>query len=110
MDPHWKEQIRTAPTPAEAKRLGRATPDYDEGRWSAIKEAVMMRTVRAKFTQHKQLQKILLDTGKKLVVEDTPDDPYWGVVKGKGKNRMGHLLMELREELRAEDQPEEQFP
>ena len=39
--------------------------------------------------------------GGALLVENAPGDAYWGVGKdGNGKNRLGVLLMEVREWLR----------
>jgi hypothetical protein len=54
-----------------------------------------------KFTQDEDLKNILLGTGKSLLVEHTKNDSYWGDGgDGSGKNRLGKLLMEVREELR----------
>ena len=55
----------------------------------------------AKFTQHERLTKMLLDTGDRKLVEHTTRDSYWGDGgDGSGQNRLGKLLMKLREELR----------
>jgi predicted NAD-dependent protein-ADP-ribosyltransferase YbiA (DUF1768 family) len=46
---------------------------------------------------------LLLGTGEAELVEHTRNDNYWGDGgDGTGKNRLGQLLIELREELRAE--------
>jgi predicted NAD-dependent protein-ADP-ribosyltransferase YbiA (DUF1768 family) len=43
-----------------------------------------------------------MDTGNEELVENSPYDYYWGVGRnGTGKNRLGILLMKLREELSA---------
>lgn len=69
--------------------------------WEDMKEAVMLRGLRAKFTQHADLARLLLSTGDALIVEQSPRDSYWGWGSDhRGKNRLGHLLMQLREELR----------
>jgi N-glycosidase YbiA len=45
----------------------------------------------------------LLATGDDLLVENAPGDYYWGCGKdGSGKNRLGTILMEVREILRRE--------
>ena len=63
----------------------------------------MRQALRAKFTQHPDLQKLLLDTGDAVLVEHTTNDNYWADGgDGSGKNRLGLLLMELREQLRNE--------
>jgi ribA/ribD-fused uncharacterized protein len=61
-----------------------------------------MRTaVRAKFTQHKSLQETLLSTGDAILVEHTVNDSYWGDGgDGTGKNMLGKILVEIRDELK----------
>jgi ribA/ribD-fused uncharacterized protein len=69
--------------------------------WSTVKEAVMLEGLRAKFGQHPDLAARLLHSGDRLLVEHTRNDSYWGDGgDGAGKNRLGHLLMQVREELR----------
>lgn len=71
--------------------------------WEQIKDAVMRRAVYAKFTQHPDLRRLLLSTGDEKIIEDSPTDAYWGCgADGTGKNMLGVILMEIREELRAE--------
>jgi len=46
------------------------------------------------------LEKKLISTGSAQLIELTSKDPYWGQSKdGKGSNRLGELLMSLRNEL-----------
>ena len=62
-----------------------------------------MRTLYVKFTQHDRLMKLLLDTGDRNLVEHTGRDSYWGDRgDGSGQNKLGKLLMRLREEFRKE--------
>ena len=88
--------------PKEAKRLGRSVklrPD-----WEQVKDDVMRKVVRAKFTQHEELKRMLLETGDAILEEgNTWHDKYWGVdsVTREGKNMLGKILMEIRDELRA---------
>jgi ribA/ribD-fused uncharacterized protein len=57
--------------------------------------------VLAKFTQHDDLKKVLLDTGDAELIEDTTSDYYWGNgTNGTGKNMLGKILMETREIIR----------
>jgi ribA/ribD-fused uncharacterized protein len=71
--------------------------------WESVKEQVMLEALRAKFTQHDDLKAILLGTGDAVLVEHTAKDSYWGDGgDGSGKNRLGQLLMRVRDELRAE--------
>lgn len=76
--------------------------------WEAVKDQVMLDALCAKFTQHDDLRVILLGTGDAKLVEHTVNDSYWGDGgDGSGKNRLGQLLMRLRDELRAEAAPPE---
>ena len=71
--------------------------------WEEVKEDVMYIALYAKFTQHEDLMKMLLDTGDRKLVEHTSRDSYWGDGgDGSGQNKLGKLLMRLREELRKE--------
>jgi ribA/ribD-fused uncharacterized protein len=96
-----EEEIRRAKTPAEAANLGRSRKHPLRRDWESIKDAVMRKALVAKFTQHDDLRAILLDTGDAQLVEHTTNDSYWGDGgDGSGKNRLGQLLMSVREELR----------
>ena len=64
----------------------------------------MREALRAKFTQNKELKKILLETGDAELVKHTANDNYWADGgDGSGKNVLGKLLMELREQLKSEE-------
>ncbi len=98
-----EEAIRLAPDPMTAKNLGndRARPLRPD--WEAVKDDLMRRGVRAKFQQHKDIQAILLDTEQEELIEAAPNDYYWGCgASGTGKNRLGQILMEVRDSLRAQ--------
>ena len=69
--------------------------------WDAVKLGVMGTAVRTKFTQITDLKLLLLNTGDAVLVEHNPHDSYWSSgIEGKGKNMLGVILMEIREELR----------
>ena len=62
----------------------------------------MRVAVRAKFEQHEELAAKLLSTGNSKLIEKTSGDYYWGCgTNGTGKNMLGVILMQVREELRA---------
>ena len=99
-------EVGQAKTPAVAARMGRDRKRPLRRDWEAVKENVMMDALRAKFTQHADLREILLGTGDAKLVEHTENDSYWGDGgDGSGKNRLGILLMRLRDELRAATPP-----
>ena len=95
--------MRQTKAPGDAARLGRRLPGL-RADWEAVKDDVMLRALRAKFTQHARLRRLLLSTGDAELIEHTRNDRYWADGgDGSGLNRLGALLMQLREELRAED-------
>jgi N-glycosidase YbiA len=97
-----EEEVRNAPTAMIAARLGRSRQRPVRSDWDRVKDQIMLEAVRTKFTQHDGLRAILLGTGDVSIVEHTTNDSYWGDGgDGSGKNRLGQILMQVREELRA---------
>jgi ribA/ribD-fused uncharacterized protein len=102
-DEAMQEKIRTAAKPVIVKSLSRKYRNQVRADWSELKDAVMDRAVRAKFTQHDELRALLLGTGDEDLAEAAPNDYYWGVGEdGTGQNKLGLLLMRIRAELREE--------
>ncbi len=92
--------IVSAPTPYLAMVGGRGLragkglkPD-----WDSLKVQMMKEGLQAKF-KNDDLAKRLLATGDAILHEDSPTDMFWGK---KGKDMLGKLLMEVREEIRKE--------
>lgn len=101
--PDYQDKIRTSRSPKDAKSLGRSRKVTLRNDWDLIKDEVMIRALRAKFTTHHSLKELLLGTGERALYESAPTDYYWGCGKtGTGKNRMGQLLMELRGQFRRD--------
>jgi len=100
-------QIRECASPMQAKQLaneqsGMLWNETQTQRWQAKKETVMYEGLTAKFTQHPQLQVLLLSTGNRRIAEHTEHDHYWGDgINGTGSNRLGELLQQLRSALQA---------
>ena len=95
------EKIRTAPRTKKCKLLVDANRGHVRADWDEVKEDVMKRALRVKF-QDKELGIKLMNSGQRPLVYDDCYDPYWGSGRGgKGKNRLGKLLEEVREELKA---------
>ena len=100
--PEYQEEIRLAKTPEKAKSLGASREKPIRADWDQVREDVMKKALKAKFTQNADLKAMLLSTGNRPLVEANPTDSYWGYGRTKkGKNRMGILLQQLRDELRA---------
>lgn len=94
-------RIFKAGTPLLAKRLGRKVPLPAD--WEQVKLGVMLDIVFAKFKQNPDLADLLIGTDYATLVEDAPNDSYWGAGSdGQGQNELGKILMKVREELRHE--------
>lgn len=101
-DPAYQETIRQIKTPQSAKSLGSSKEHPIRPDWDSVREEVMKKALEAKFTQNEALKQILLSTKGKELVEASPTDIYWGIGKArKGQNRLGKLLMELRDTINA---------
>ena len=99
-DKELQQRIRTADTPAIAKKLGRTRSPHFRADWEDVKETIMMEGLKAKFTQNPALASLLKSTGTTPLKEKAFWDSFWGTGRnGKGKNRMGALLEQLREEI-----------
>ena len=100
-----REKIAAALTPGQAKRLGRNVILCDN--WEEIKDDVMLNALRLKFN-NVFLRSLLLNTENEELVEgNTWHDNYWGNCTCdrckdiEGKNKLGKLLMQVREEIRS---------
>jgi N-glycosidase YbiA len=101
----YEEEIRKSKSPANAKKMGRTRKYRLRKDWEQVKDAIMREAVLAKFTQHEDICAILLATGDAIIVEHTRNDDYWGDGgDGHGKNRLGKILMNVREELCQREQ------
>ncbi len=96
-----EEEIRQEESPMVAARMGRSRKRPLRKDWESVKDRIMHEAVLAKFTQHEDLKAMLLGTGDARIVEHTENDNYWGDGgDGSGKNKLGIILMRVREELK----------
>ena len=101
-DPDYREKIRRANRPKDAKALGMTRQLPLRPDWDDVKDGTMLGAVRTKFCTHAKLAQLLLSTGDRMIVENAPMDAYWGCgPDGKGLNKLGKILMSVREELRT---------
>ena len=94
-------------TASQSKKEGRKLALRQD--WEEVKEQVMYEICLAKFTQNEDLKIKLLSTdGHHLIEGNYWHDNTWGnctCEKCKnivGKNRLGKILMQIREELKNE--------
>ena len=99
--PEWREHIRLSPSPQAAKTRGRSRAHAIHADWDIRRVDVMREALRHKFSLP-EMRALLLSTGKRTLIEDSPYDNFWGSGRlGKGQNMLGCLLMALRSELLA---------
>lgn len=97
--------VFAATTPAQAKRRGRQIRPRED--WDEIKDGLMEVLVTDKFRKSPILRRRLLATGDAHLEEGNDwGDDYWGTVDGEGENKLGEILMRVRDEIRAEDSRE----
>lgn len=96
--------ILSAPTPGEAKRLGRKCFLLKD--WKNVRDKVMYEILVEKFTIP-ELKEKLLATGDEYLEEGNYwHDNYWGNCHCEkcaditGQNKLGILLMKIREDIR----------
>ena len=106
------KKIVATKTPKAAKAAGKKVKNFITEFWDSRREQIMEKGVRAKFVQHPELRKELLETGDKIIGKADPRNTFWGIGTGmssekakspskwRGQNKLGKLLMEIRESLR----------
>ena len=107
------DKVMATDDPAEAKKIGRTRfSNFDDTLWTRISPTIVKRGVRAKFEQNPELLQVLLSTGNAVLAECSPYDQIWGIglapdddrifdtTQWNGKNKLGRILMVLREEFR----------
>ena len=101
-DPERQTRIHQFPIAAAAKRYATKHKAKIRADWSELKDAVMERALRAKFTQHDSLRDLLVGSGDEEIEEDSAKDYYWGAgADGTGQNKLGKMLMALRAEFQG---------
>ncbi len=112
-DAEAEARILAAPTPAEAKQLGRRVRGFHDAVWSRRREAAVFIGNTAKFHQNLALSDYLAATGSRVLAEASPYDRIWGIgLRASdprstdpdlwpGLNLLGFTLMRVREHLAA---------
>lgn len=99
-------------TPSEARKEGRKLTLREdwlkpletidpEGIIETVRDQIMYDINCKKFYRNTNLMNQLLDTGDKILEETNWwRDDYWGVFNGLGLNKLGRILMKIRDEAR----------
>ncbi|MBE9033297.1 NADAR family protein [filamentous cyanobacterium LEGE 11480] len=105
-------EILKATNPKEVKALGRKVKGFDQTVWEKYCCSIVVEGNYHKFNQNSALQKFLLDTGDKILVEASPVDKIWGIGLAEddaqatvpeqwpGSNLLGFALMVVRDRIR----------
>ena len=97
---HYKHILRLD-TPREVFNYAQAHRHLVRSDWEDVKDDVMYKACKAKFTQYDELKQLLLSTGHRTLVEHTKNDSYWGDGgDGTGRNQLGITLTHVRHNLR----------
>ena len=97
----YADKVREARSPKQAAELGRRRDFPLRKDWEKVKDDVMRKAILKKFETHDDIRELLLSTGDEELVEKTTGDYYWGCgTDGTGKNMLGKILMEVREQLK----------
>jgi len=113
-DTEIAEKILQTKKQGAQKALGRQVSKFNDDVWRANCKQIVYDGNRAKFLQNENLLKRLLKTRKTTLVEASPVDAIWGIglsehdpkahirAKWRGKNWLGEVLTNLREDLMKE--------
>lgn len=96
--------ILIAPSAHEAFKIAERAKALRRPDWDDIKVNVMSCILQAKADQHEYVRRKLLETGDRVLIEDSWRDDFWGWGPNRdGQNMLGKLWMEIRAELRAKE-------
>lgn len=94
-----RQAIRAASSAKDAKVAARGIQISDA--WRAASGRIMEALVRDKFRRHDKYREQLLSTGRQLLAFlNDHNDRVWGVCNGKGENKLGLLLTQIRDDIR----------
>lgn len=99
VSPNMLASILHAKTAVEARVLGHSVSMLPPT-WEDDKSSIMKSILMAKFEQNPNLARRLVKTKDKILAELTINDPYWNMTPKGGKNVLGKLLMEVRDDLK----------
>ncbi|MDD5290485.1 MAG: NADAR family protein [Patescibacteria group bacterium] len=98
--PEIVEEIFKAKSAHDARKITHKYPDLivNENQEEHIK--TMEDICWHKLQQHTYIQKKLLQTADKEIVEDSPQDAFWGWGENRdGRNELGKIWMRLRDKI-----------
>jgi ribA/ribD-fused uncharacterized protein len=108
---HWEKfmpneigiahMIRTAQSAHEAFKIAEHYKSVRRSDWDEVKVGIMGGILRAKADQHEYVQRKLLETGDRILIENSWRDDFWGWGPNRyGRNMLGKCWMQVRADLR----------
>ena len=97
LDVALRKKIASCETPGKAKALGNRIPIRSD--WEAVKTGIMEELCRLKFSDPILKERLIATVGCYLIVGNHWGDTCWGMVNGNGENRLGKILMTLRDDI-----------
>ena len=82
----------------DARLMGRKITMRSD--WEEKKIDIMLSLNRQKFQNSSLRQQLLATENMELIEGNWWNDTFWGVCNGVGKNMLGKILMQIREELK----------
>lgn len=108
-DAEYQSRIQRAPTPAQARKLGRKNGKQLRPDWPKVKRVIMTRALYTKCKAHETVAQALLATNEGKLLEASQYDYEWGCGRDRrGQNLYGEVLMDVRRKLRQEIQQQSQ--
>ncbi|HXI43680.1 MAG TPA: NADAR domain-containing protein, partial [Bryobacteraceae bacterium] len=105
--PEIQRLIIQQTSPMTAKMKSKPYRESTRGDWDAVRVNVMRWCLRVKLAENwSTFKDLLLATGDRSIVEESRKDDFWGAKKADdgtlvGRNVLGRLLMELRQEIKG---------
>lgn len=106
------KDILSLQSPEEVKLAGRKVHGFDTDKWTACREHIVFDGNFLKYSQHQDLQQLLLETESRQLVEATPEDRIRGIGysiadasehrDNWGENLCGKALEKVRAPLRQQ--------
>lgn len=90
----WR-YFATLETPGEAKKCGKmidCRPDWEE-----VRVDIMLKLLQFKFSDVSLMDKLVATGDAEIIEGNVWHDVFWGVCRGVGENRLGILLMGVRD-------------
>ena len=100
LDPDFRQSVAELATPGRAKRAGQRVALRAD--WDDVRIPIMTELLRLKFADPELGQRLLGTGAAELIEGNSWGDRFWGVCQGEGENRLGRILMQLRDELRSQ--------